>query len=262
MTVEELYGFLELHVPRAFSAEWDNDGLACMPEPARTVRRVLIALDATEAAVDRAVSGGFDVLLTHHPLLFRGVKALTPETNVPRKLLKLIGAGVSAMSLHTRLDAAEGGVSDALAAALGLTRLTPFAPEGEVPCGRIGALPAPMDARAFAAHAATVLGTPAVLQIGTGTVQKIAVVGGEGGDFVDAARAAGADLFLAGRIGYHRMLDAAENGLVAIEAGHYATEFPICHHLQELVRAADAAIEVEILPTAAIEAVAAKGENV
>ena len=261
MTVEELYGFLEQRVPRSLLAEWDNDGLACLPDPARTVRRVLIALDATEAAVDRAVSGGFDVLLTHHPLLFRGVKALTPEANVPRKLLKLAAAGVAAMSLHTRLDAVAGGVNDVLAGLLGLADVVPFAPEGEVPCGRIGVLPAPVDARAFAAHAAAVLGTPAVLQIGTGTVQKIAVLGGEGGDFADAARAAGADLFLAGRIGYHRMLDAAENGLVAIEAGHYATEFPICHHLQELVRAADAAIEVEILPTAAIEAVAAKGEN-
>lgn len=260
MTVEELYGFLERRLPRSLAAEWDNDGLACLPDPARAVHRVLIALDVTEAAVDRAVAGGFDVLLTHHPLLFRGIKALTPAQNVPRKLLKLAAAGVAAMSFHTRLDAAAGGVNDVLADLLGLADVVPFAPEGEVPCGRIGTLPTPMDARAFAARAAAALGTPAVLQIGTGTVQKIAVLGGEGGDFVDAARAAGADLFLSGRIGYHRMLDAAENGLVAIEAGHYATEFPICAHLAALVRAADAAVEVELLPTAAIQAVTAKGE--
>ena len=72
MTVEELYGFLERRLPRSLAAEWDNDGLACLPAAHRVVRRVLVALDATEAAVDRAIAGGFDVLLTHHPLLFKG----------------------------------------------------------------------------------------------------------------------------------------------------------------------------------------------
>ena len=261
MTVEQLYAFLEERLPRSLCAEWDHDGLACLPHPARPACRVLVALDATEAAVDHAVSGGFDVLLTHHPLLFRGVQALTPDQNVSRKLLKLAKAGVAAMSFHTRLDAVEGGVNDSLAARLGLCNVQAFGPLGEVPCGRIGTLQHPIDVNEFAARAAKALNIPAVLAIGAGTVQKIAVLGGEGGDFVQAARDAGAELFLAGRIGYHRMLDAAENGLACIEAGHYATEFPVCAHLSELVSAADAAIEMEILSTAAIRAVCAKGEQ-
>ena len=76
MTVEQIYRYMEERVPCALSAEWDNDGLACCPDTNAPVRRVLVALDATEAVVDRAVSEGFDLLVTHHPLLFKGVKEL------------------------------------------------------------------------------------------------------------------------------------------------------------------------------------------
>lgn len=253
MTVQELYCFLEDKLPRALSAEWDNDGLCCLPEPTREVRRVLVALDATSDAVDYAVEGGFDLLLTHHPLLFRGIKALVPVGTVPSKLLKLAVNGVAAVSFHTRLDAASGGVNDILAAALGLSDVVPFAPEGEVPCGRIGMLKAPVDAADFARHVKEVLGAPAVVLAGQGRVQKIAVCGGEGADFLGAAKAAGADLFLSGRIGYHRMLDAPEEGLLTIEAGHYATEFPVCAYLAALVREAIPNAAVEMYPTKTLQ---------
>lgn len=257
MTVTELYDFLEKAAPRALSAEWDNDGLACCADPEKKVTRVLVALDATELIVHKAVSEKFDVLLTHHPLLFRGVKELTPARCVPRKLLELVLGGVSAMSFHTRLDAAEGGVNDVLASLLGLSDVRPFAPEGEVPCGRIGTLESPVDIAAFSHTVCRLLGAPAVNVVGEGKVKTVAVLGGEGGDFVDAARAAGADLFLAGRIGYHRMLDAAEEGLRVMEAGHFYTERPVLAYLASLVRAAAPDVEVEICDTSTIKTVTA-----
>ena len=255
MTVERLFRFFEDKFSKELSAAWDNDGLSCALDPKREVKRVLIALDATAEAVEYAATGGFDVLLTHHPLLFRGVKALTPAKAVPRKLLRLALAGVSAMSFHTRLDAVKGGVNDILAATLGLLDVAPFAPDGEVACGRIGTLKEPMEAAEFAARVKAALGAPLVLLSGSGTVQRIALCGGEGGDFLEAARELGADLFLAGRIGYHRMLDAPEDGLITVEAGHYATEFPVCEYLKKLVLEADPAITVEILQTDKIRTV-------
>lgn len=252
MTIEVLYRYLSERVPCALRAEWDNDGLACCPIENAPVKRVLVALDATEAVVDRAVTGGFDLLLTHHPLLFRGVKELTPSRTVPRKLLKLARAGVAAISLHTRLDAVEGGVNDILADKLGLVDAVPFGPAGEVACGRVGRLPSPVDAADLAAHVCDVLDIPAVLRAGEGEVRTVAVLGGEGGDFVEAARAAGADLFVAGRIGYHRMLDGAEDGLVLIEAGHFATEVPVCEALAAMLREADPTLEIEVLTSPAI----------
>lgn len=255
MTIAKLYEILEKSAPRALSAEWDNDGMACCADPEKEVKRVLVALDATEEAVDYAVTNKFDLLLTHHPLLFRGVKELTPARCVPRKLLKLALGGVAAISLHTRLDAAEGGVNDVLAELLGLTDVHPFAPEGETPCGRIGKLPAPVEISDFSHTVCRLLGAPAVNLIGKGAVQTVAVLGGEGGDFVDAARKAGADLFLAGRIGYHRMLDAAEDGLAVMEAGHFYTERPVLSRLAKLVKEADDLIEAEILDAPTIQTV-------
>lgn len=252
MTVKELYNYLETRFPRSLSAEWDNDGLSCCPEPEKQVRRVLVALDLTEAVAKRAADEGFDVVLTHHPLLFRGVKALVPTYTVPRKLLTLARAGVAAMAFHTRLDAVEGGVNDLLAALLGLSEVEAFGPGGEVPCGRVGVLPEVMSAEDFAALVKNKLHAPGVLLSGRGTVRRVAVLGGEGGDYVAAAAATGAELFLSGRIGYHRMLDGPEEGLMLLEAGHYATEAPVCAHLAALVGEADAAITVEVMPTNAL----------
>ena len=254
MTVKELYAYLSAYAPRELSADWDNDGIACCTDETRPVRRVMVALDATEAAVDRAIDGGFDVLLTHHPLLFKGVKELTEASTVPRKLLKLVKADVTAMSFHTRLDAATGGVNDILAGTLGLLNIKPFGPVGEE-MGRIGELPKALSAAEYAKTVCEKLHIPTVLLAGEGTVRRVAVLGGEGGDFVSAAKAVGADLFLAGRIGYHRMLDGAEEGLALIEAGHFATEVAVCRRLAAWVKEADAAIEVEMYDVPAIKRV-------
>ena len=248
MTVKEFYRFLNTKIPPSLSEEWDNDGLSICPCATRPVCRVLVALDPTSEAVTRAVEGGFDVLLTHHPLLFRAAKALTEEETVGKKLLQLAAAGVTAMSFHTRLDAVEGGVNDILARALSLTEITPFG-EGQALLGRMGVLSEAMSAEAFAHFVKDKLSAPAVVLSGEGTVKRVAVLGGEGGDFVSAAAAAGADAFVSGRIGYHRMLDGRENSMVLLEAGHYSTEFPVCAALAKMVREADAEIEIEILGT-------------
>ena len=254
MTVKELYDHIEAFAPRALGARWDNDGIACCTDLSRPVGRVLVALDATEAAVDRAVAGGFDLLLTHHPLLFRGVNELTPTATVPRKLLKLIGGGVTAMSFHTRMDAAAGGVNDILAAVLGLGDVTPFGPAGEE-MGRIGTLEKETSAAEYAKTVCEKLHIPAVLLAGDRPVRRVAVLGGEGGDFLSCAKDAGADLFLSGRIGYHRMLDGAEEGIALIEAGHFATEVAVCEKLAALVREVAPDAEIELYNTPAIRVV-------
>ena len=257
MTVKELYDKLNASVPAALSAAWDNDGLACLPDATREATRVLVALDITDDVVKKAIDGGFDAIVAHHPLLFRGIKALTEETAVSRKLLQLARAGVAAISLHTRLDAADGGVNDTLSILLGLQGVTAFGTEEEGMLGRMGLLPRPVSARYFADFVRERLGTPAVLFAGDADkeVRTVALVGGEGGDFLDAAVAAGADLFLSGRIGYHRMLDAAEAGLAVIEAGHYATEAPVCARIAELLRDIDPYLVIEVVSSQKIEVI-------
>lgn len=246
MTIEQLNQFIEQRVPRTLSCSWDNDGLLCCSDPSREVRRVLVALDVTETTVEAAVENGYDLLLTHHPLIFRPIKALTPAACVPRKLLRLVGAGISAIALHTRLDALDGGVNDALAEALGAPVVGRFLCEDALE-GRIVRLEQPMTAAAFAVYAREKLNAGAVNLADAGLpVQTVGLVGGEGGDFICAAKAAGCDTYLTGRAGYHLMLDAAESGINVIEAGHFATERPVCARLCELVREADPTVEVEM----------------
>lgn len=243
MKVSELYAFLNQRIPKSLSCEWDNDGLMCCPDPERRVRRVLVVLDITEDMVDVAVKERCDVILSHHPLVFRPIKALTTDAGVPRKLMKLVKNGIAAMSFHTRLDAVRGGVNDVLARLLGLQNIEDFGPAGEA-MGRIGTLDKSCDIDEFAARVKQILEAPMVLVSGRGRVSRVAVLGGNGDDFIGEALAAGADTFVSGRLGYHPMTDAPEVGIKLIEAGHYFTEQPVLSVLESLVKQADGDIEV------------------
>lgn len=227
MTVLELYRALDARYPTALSCSWDNDGLMICPDPDREVKRVLFALDATEKTVAEAVRIGADVLITHHPMLFRPLKAVTPFTLSGSRALSALFGTLAVMSFHTRLDAADGGVNDALCAKIGLPTVGKFGDDECPTLGRIGGLSSPMSAADFAARVRDALGAPSVRLTGEREVRRIAVVGGDGKDLIDAAILAGADTLLTGDASYNAVLDAAESGLNVIEAGHYYTEAPV-----------------------------------
>ena len=127
MTVKELNELLNERFSPALSCEWDNDGLQVTPDPGATVTGVLLALDLSDAAIECAKDSGCNVILTHHPLLFRPLSELTPESGVGRRVQRLLSLGISAIACHTRADAAPGGLNDALAERMGLSDVTPFA---------------------------------------------------------------------------------------------------------------------------------------
>ena len=240
MTVREIYRFLDEKIPRTLSCAWDNDGLMCCPDGDREVRRVLVTLDVTAEAVKAAIEGGYDVIVSHHPMIFKGLKAINEENYIADKAMALIRAGVAVMSFHTRLDAVGGGVNDTLAALLGLADVEGFGEEG---IGRIGTLRGEEALTEFAARVKTLLGAPAVaIADGKKAVHRVAVLGGAGGDDVAAAQAAGADTYLSGTLGYHDLVDAPENGMNLVAAGHYYTEAPICAVLCAWIAEADKTI--------------------
>lgn len=245
MTVKELYGILNEKIPPSLSCSWDNDGLMCCPDSSREVKKILLTLDVTDGAVDTAASGGFDMIISHHPFFFKGLKSVTDTQPLSAAAIKLIKAGVSVASFHTRLDAVEGGVNDTLAALLGLKNAIPFGNEGEE-IGRIGDLSGfTLSELCERVKAAT--GAPFVLCADGGKVpSRVAILGGEGGDDVGAAARAGADTFISGRIGYHHMTDAAGRGLSLIEAGHFYTEFPVCETLKKWLLEINPEIEIEV----------------
>lgn len=244
MTIRELYSIFNEKIPTALSCEWDNDGLMCCPDGDREVRRVLLTLDVTADAVAKAIETNCDLILSHHPLIFKGIKSLDGEDPISAKAIALMKNGISVMSFHTRLDAVAGGVNDLLAALLGLPDTEPF---GDEAIGRIGTLPEPMTAEAFAKKVKTVLNAPVVQLSDAGLpVRRVAVLGGSGSDDVEAAKSAGADTYVSGELKYHQLTDAPEDRINLITAGHFHTEFPVCQALKQLLSELDPTIEAEI----------------
>lgn len=254
MNVRELYACLNEIIPPSLSCPWDNDGLMCCPDPDREVKRVLIALDVTGDVADEAVEGDFDLVISHHPLIFKPIKKLTADGGAGGILVNFIRAGVSVMSFHTRLDAVDGGVNDVLAETLGLQNIEPLEVEGEGNLGRVGTLPEKLEIEDFASTVKAELGAPDVRYAGSGhPVYRVAVISGDGGKLVSAAKAAGADTFVSGELGYHNLLAADELGINLVEAGHFYTEDPVCDRISEILTAIDPEIETVYMKSCAIK---------
>ena len=229
MTYIELYNKLSELYPKELSCEWDNDGMMCAGDLNTQVERVLISLDVTMDTVNYAIENGFDTIISHHPLVFRSQKSLTPLNYTQEKLIKLIKNNISVMSFHTRLDAAENGVNDTLARIVGASYVEV---DKSDPVGRIGMLEKEISLAAFAENVKKALNAPFVLYNGKKTVKKVYFVGGDGKDLIGNAISNGADTILTGRASYNTVIDANDMGLNIVEAGHFFTENPVCRVIE------------------------------
>lgn len=232
MNFSDLYIELDRRFPRSLSAPWDNDGIMCRASD--ELGRVLIALDATDGALDYASSNGFGTVLTHHPLIFRPLSALDGESASSARVIKALRCGVNVISFHTRLDAGEGGVNDTLLKLLGFDASGVFGSDDAPNLGRIANTES-MPLQDLASRVRDALGCHAVRVTGQGDVSRIAVCGGDGGSMLRSAALAGADVIITGDVGYNAAEEAAEFGLSVIEAGHYHTEFPVCMALSDIL---------------------------
>ncbi|MFR9722514.1 Nif3-like dinuclear metal center hexameric protein [Streptomyces sp. MS19] len=223
--------------PRELAEGWDAVGPVC-GDPDAEVTRVLFALDPVQEIADEAIALGADLLVTHHPLYLRGTTTVAADTAKGRVVHTLIRNGVALHTAHTNADRADPGVSDALAAALGLRVTGPLVPDPADPTGRrgLGRLcepDRPLDLASFSALAAERL--PATVQGVRATgpadlpLHTIAVCGGSGDSLFDAVRAAGADAYLTADLRHHPASEAREHSpLVLVDAAHWATESPWC----------------------------------
>ena len=243
MTVKELYKAMSERIPASLSAEWDNDGAMCVPNPDAVASRILTCLDVTDEVIEHAISAHASVIVSHHPLIFSGVRALNGEDAVSARLLRLVAEGIAVFSFHTRLDATAGGINDALAAKLGLSCVSPLG-EGEAALGRIGTLPSPLSAEELCLLIKRITGAPTLRVKDARTpIRRVAVVGGEGRDFIESAMKAGADAYLSGRLSYHTMIDSP---ITLMEMGHYFSERHAGEVLSDMVKACLPDAQVEI----------------
>ena len=232
--LKEIYGYLKELAPLELAEDWDNPGL--LVDCGRPVGRVLTCLDITGPVVREAQEKGCDLVVSHHPVIFRPLKALQ-EGQVPCLLLK---AGISAICMHTNLDAAPGGVNDTLAQWMGLREVEPFA-EG---MGRIGWIEE-MSAHQLAQETARILHARVQWADGGKLIRRLALITGSGGSMLEDAIRAGADALLTGEASHHAALDALAAGVTLVAAGHYATEFPVAQTLA--TRLGDRFRDLEVL---------------
>jgi dinuclear metal center YbgI/SA1388 family protein len=232
VTVRAVVDLLERRYPPDLASEWDAVGLVC-GDPDASVSRILFAVDPVRAVVDEALLLQADLIVTHHPLLLRGVHSVAAVDHKGSVLHTLISHGISLFSAHTNADHANPGVSDALAALLGLTDLRPLAPSevgSPVGTGRVGVLPSEMTVSAFAAVVAGALpATHHGVRVAgdlDSPVRSVAVCGGSGGDLLDAA-AATADAYVTADLRHHRAQDhLVDGGCALIDVAHWASEWP------------------------------------
>ena len=238
-TLAQVLEVLERAYPSAGAEDWDAVGLVC-GDPSARVERILVAVDPAPAVVAEALACDADLLLVHHPLLLRPVTSVASIDAKGRALHDLIGASVGLVTAHTNADVATPGVSDALAAALGVQVTAPITAEG---LGRIGRLAAPMPLREFAEAAAAVLPQTAQGVRVSGDpdqiVEIVALCGGAGDSLLRAVAATDADVFVTSDLRHHRALEHRLNGGCAlVDVAHFAGEWPWCEQAASILRGA------------------------
>ena len=223
MKAFELIRPIEEFAPLAQQEKWDNCGFS-VGDPNMEVHKALIALDCTEETVDEAIEGGADIIITHHPLIFGGVKKITPQNWLGRVIYKAIANNIAIYAAHTNADKAAGGVSALMAEKLQLKECMPLTPDS---FGVVGNLEAELPVEEFAAKVKEAFGVDVVRASKPleEKIRRVAVCGGSGRSFIPDAMANGVQAYVTGDITYHEFY--AEKGFMVMDIGHYFSEYGI-----------------------------------
>ena len=252
-TVREIYQYLDGLAPFSLQMEFDNAGFL-VGRGERAVSKILVSLDITEEVAEEAAELGAELIVSHHPVIFRPAKSVTDGDPDGRVLLALAEHRIAAICAHTNLDAAQGGVNDALAQVVGLLDPVPLEVDGTdengLPygIGRVGELSGgPMSVQAFAQRAKDGLRLGGIRAMDAGVpVRKVAVGGGACGSMLAEARAMGCDTFLTADLKHDIYLEARALGINLLDAGHYSTETVVCPVVAGWLEAAFPELQVTV----------------
>ena len=247
MVVGEIISAIERVAPLRYQDEWDNSGLQ-VGFPGVEVKKVLVCLDITEAVVDEAAQKGCEMIVSHHPLLFRALKQVSDSTYQQRCVCSALSKGIAIYSAHTSLDNAPGGVNFEIAGRIGLTDLEWLQPkDGEdAGSGVIGLLPDPEVDKEFLARLQDTFLVRDLRHSGCSgrMIRKVALCGGAGAFLMRDAIRKGADCFITGEFHYH---DYFENdGMLLAELGHYESEQYTIDLLAGLLRESLPGLDVQL----------------
>ena len=231
MTCKEIYDELTKIMPLELAMGWDNPGFL-EGRRDKEADKILVTLDLTEMAADRAVAEAYDLIVSHHPKIWNKLSSITWDDNVERIMMKLIRGDISYMAMHTNYDIADGCMADVSARLLRLADTEPLEPTGlqnghEVGIGKVGMLPEAMTAREIAVYVKKCLGLDHVLLYGEDAfdkTQRIAVSPGSGRGMYHHALEKSVKVLVTGDITHSEAVDIVESGICVIDAGHHGTE--------------------------------------
>ncbi len=246
-TVQTVADAVNRLAPNRLAEEWDNPGLL-IGSPTATVKKIFVCLDVLDDTITRAIDSNAQLIVAHHPIIFRAIKNVRYDLPHGQKISRLIKNDLAVFAAHTNLDSAIGGVNDVLAKKIGLVDVKMFGDE-EISLGRIGTLETPMTAAEFAHHVKTALNADNVRLVDAGDfpISKVGLCSGAGAEFISKAKFFGAQAFVTGDVKYHDAQSAVESGIHVVDAGHFATEFPIVHELANYLRGELERFDVEII---------------
>ncbi|MCL2841567.1 MAG: Nif3-like dinuclear metal center hexameric protein [Defluviitaleaceae bacterium] len=227
-TVNNIIEAMEKWAPLSLAEEWDNCGLL-IGDCHAPAKKILVALDVTEAVISEAVDGEFDFIISHHPLIYNPVKNISAADILGRKILTLIKHGIGCYAAHTNLDKAIGGVNDCLAEKLNLQNTSPLVEEEwGVGIGRVGELSQEVTLHDFIDYVKNVLNLPEIRFSGNPhhIIKTVGLCGGDGsgGRYVRAAVDKKCDVYITGDFRYHSAQEAKDLGLNILDITHYSSE--------------------------------------
>ena len=234
--VKDVVKVREEFAPLGIQERWDNSGLSIgsMESP---VTSVLFGLDCTPALVDEAIACGADMIITHHPLIFGGLKQIHPEDPVGLAVIKAVQAGISVYAAHTTADKVIGGVSWAMAQRLHLQNVSILDEEADGHgLGMVGDLPEAVSADDFIGTVKKAFNLQAMRTSKPieGQIRRVALCGGSGSSLIENARAAGAQAYISGDISYHHFFTTDD--FMILDIGHYESEIEIVDILFSLIK--------------------------
>lgn len=250
--VEDVAGLLDDIAPAHLSEEWDNCGLQ-VGSTQWEVRKIRVALDPLMTVIEDAGRSDVDMIITHHPLIFKALKRIDLDSLEGKVIAAAIGHRMAIYTAHTNLDSAAGGINDVLAQKIGLGNLRPIIipkdgsnseeASGEtamVGIGRIGELSKPVTVRQWIGDIKRCFGIQHVKAAGDidRIVHCAAVCSGSGGSLMDTFLSSEADVFVTGDLRYHDARAVEDAGRAFIDIGHFASEHIILDALTAKLTAA------------------------
>ena len=253
MKIKEVLSALERFAPLPLQESWDNAGLQ-VGLTETEVSGALLCLEVNERIVDEAIRKGCNLIVSHHPLLFRGLKTISDLTDVQRTVMKVIENHLCVVSMHTNMDNAKGGVNYRIAEKLGLSDVRFFAPKQvdgiEAGSGVTGLLPEPMAADDFVLAVKKAFGVECAMcnELLRRPVHRVAICGGAGDFLLDEALKTGADAFITGEMHYHQYFGYEQKIQICV-IGHYQSEQFTTEVFQTIIQKACPGVKTLIAET-------------